>query len=47
MLFLGNIKKPEIPYKKLSDLSLHIIPKVHTEDYNPGLDYSYSITHPE
>jgi hypothetical protein len=26
MLFLGNVNKPEIPYKELSDLSLRVFP---------------------
>jgi hypothetical protein len=29
MLFLGNIKSPEIPYKELSDLSLRVLPTLN------------------
>lgn len=47
MLFLGNVKKPDIQYKELADLSLRIIPKVNIEDYNPGLTHSYSVDYPE
>lgn len=43
MLFFGNIDKPNVPYKDLTDLSLRIIPSVVndkdigylTENYNP------------
>jgi hypothetical protein len=26
MLFLGNVNKPEVPYKELSDLALRVFP---------------------
>ena len=32
MLFLGNVQKPEIPYKDLQDLSLRIYPNLTTAD---------------
>ena len=31
MLFLGNIQKPEIPYKELQDISLRFYPTLYTE----------------
>ena len=41
MLFLGNIEKPRINYKELSDLSLRIIPTI-TNDVNIGnIDVNY------
>lgn len=43
MLFLGNIKKPEIPYKELTDLSLRFLPKRHLIDYNLDIDSQYNI----
>lgn len=31
-LFLGNISRPEIPYKELKDLALRFIPKIYMSD---------------
>ena len=33
MLFLGNVHKPEIPYKELADLSLHFLPYLKDKEY--------------
>jgi hypothetical protein len=33
MLFLGNVHKPDIPYKELADLSLHFLPFLKQENY--------------
>lgn len=33
-LFLGNISKPDINYKELTDISLRFVPEVITEDYD-------------
>ena len=43
MLFLGNVKKPEIPYKELTDLSLRFLPKRSLIDYNLSIDSQYNI----
>lgn len=40
-LFLGNIKRPNIDYKELSDLSLRICPTVSCEEYD-NMDVEYS-----
>ena len=40
-LFLGNIHKPDIPYKELSDLSLRICPIVGTKRYTT-IDHEYT-----
>ena len=40
-LFLGNVHKPDIPYKELSDLSLRICPSISKKSYNIQ-DYEYS-----
>lgn len=40
-LFLGNVHKPDIPYKELSDLSLRIVATVNQEPYQLP-DYEYS-----
>ena len=47
MLFMGNVKKQDIPYEELSDLSLRILPFLGTEDYDPGLDHNYSSKNPK
>lgn len=47
MLFMGNVKKQDIPYEELSDLSLRILPFLGTEDYDPGLDPDYSAKNPK
>ena len=43
MLFLGNVHKPEIPYKELSDLSLHFLPYLKQENYQMHIDEKYRI----
>lgn len=43
MLFLGNVHKPEIPYKELSDLSLHFLPYLKNKDYECKFDQNYNI----
>lgn len=43
-LFLGNIYKPEIPYKDLTDISLRFLPVLDPTDYNPGINQDYNIT---
>lgn len=44
MLFLGNVHKPNIPYKELQDLSLHFLPYVKYEPYKVTIDQSYNIS---
>ena len=46
MLFLGNVHKPEIPYKELQDLSLHFLPYVKNEKYECDINYEYSVNSP-
>lgn len=44
MLFLGNIQKPEIPYRELEDLSLRFLPFLNdSEDYPLEMDKDYNI----
>lgn len=43
MLLLGNVHKPEIPYKELSDLSLHFLPYLKDKDYECKFDQNYNI----
>ena len=43
MLFLGNVKKPNIPYKDLEDLSLRFLPKLNASDYDLKIDQNYNI----
>ena len=43
MLFLGNVHKPEIPYKELSDLSLRFLPYLKQENYQMHIDEKYRI----
>lgn len=43
MLFLGNVHKPEIPYKELSDLSLHFLPYLKQENYQMHINEKYRI----
>jgi len=38
MLFLGNVHKPDINYKELSDLSLRFLPYLQEELYNSDID---------
>lgn len=43
-LFLGNIRKPEIPYAELEDLSLRFLPYLEdSEDYPLTIDKDYNI----
>ena len=43
-LFLGNIKKPEVPYTELEDLSLRFLPYLDdSEDYPLNIDGKYNI----
>lgn len=44
MLMLGNIHKPEIPYKELADLALHFCPYLKNKEYDCRMDQNYSIT---
>ena len=47
MLFMGNVKKQDIPYEELQDLSLRILPFLGRKPYNPELDYDYNCTNYE
>lgn len=40
-LFLGNINRPNIDYKELSDISLRILPTICTKEYQ-NMDFEYS-----
>lgn len=42
MLFIGNIKKPNVPYQELQDLSLRFLPYITTEDYDLTIDQNYN-----
>lgn len=44
MLMLGNVHKPEIPYKELSDLALHFCPYLKNKEYDCKIDQQYNIT---
>ena len=44
MLMLGNVHKPEIPYKELSDLALHFCPYLKNKEYDCKIDQEYNIT---
>lgn len=41
MLFMGNVNKPQIPYKELADLSLRIYPTVVQDDDIGFVDQNY------
>ena len=43
MLMLGNVHKPEIPYKELSDLALHFCPYLKNKEYECSIDQNYTI----
>jgi len=43
MLFLGNVHKPDIPYKELYDLSLRFLPYISYKDYNLNIDKDYNV----
>lgn len=44
MLFLANVHKPTIPYRKLQDLSLRFLPYLKEVNYTVDIDQNYSIT---
>ena len=44
MLFLGNVHKPDIPYKELSDLSLRFLPYLKEEEYAVDITHDYHVT---
>jgi hypothetical protein len=44
MLFLGNVHKPDIPYKELADLSLHFLHFLKQENYQVDIDERYIIS---
>ena len=44
MLFLGNVHKPDIPYRELEDLSLRFLPFLKQEVYSIDMDEEYNIT---
>lgn len=41
MLFLGNVANPDIPYKELTDLSLHFLPELNVENNIGRVDKDY------
>lgn len=43
MLFLGNVKKPDIPYEELSDLSLRFLPLLYDKNYDLDMDENYTV----
>ena len=43
MLFLGNVHKPDVPYKELYDLSLRFLPYISYKDYNLNIDKDYNV----
>ena len=47
MLFLGNVKRQEIPYEELQDLSLRILPYRGTKEYNVEFNPNYRIDNTE
>ena len=47
MLFMGNVKKQDIPYEELQDLSLRILPYLGTEDYDVDLKEEYVLKEPK
>ena len=45
MLFIGNLQKPNIPYKELQDISLRFLPVINSsETYPLVIDKDYNIT---
>ena len=45
MLFIGNLQKPNIPYKELQDISLRFLPVINSsETYPLEIDKDYNIT---
>ena len=47
ILFLGNVVKPEVNYKELTDISLRFLPQIHTEKYPLQIDQDYNISSKE
>ena len=47
MLFMANVKKPDIPYEELADLSLRFLPYLKQEEYKINIDQNYAITSSE
>lgn len=47
MLFMGNVRKQNIPYEELQDLSLRILPFLGYEDYDPDIDQNYISGNPK
>lgn len=47
MLFMGNVKKQNIPYEELQDLSLRILPFLGNEEYDPEIDQDYVSGNPK
>lgn len=43
-LFLANVKKPNIPYEELQDLSLRFLPSLKEEQYEVSMDHNYNIS---
>lgn len=43
-LFLGNIYKPDIPYKDLIDISLRFTPQLSHKDYNISVEHDYTVS---
>ena len=46
MLFMGNVKKQNIPYEELQDLSLRILPFLGSEPYDPEINENYTVSNP-
>lgn len=44
MLFLGNVKKPNIPYQELQDISLRFLPFLNNTSYDLEIDKQYNIS---
>ena len=42
MLFMGNVKRQDIPYEELQDLSLRILPFLGSEKYDPEINETYN-----
>ena len=43
-LFLGNVTKPDIPYKKLIQCSLRFLPFLKTEEYQQSINQNYVVS---
>ena len=46
MLFMGNVKRQDIPYEELQDLSLRILPFLGSEKYDPEINEDYNASNP-